>query len=40
MIYDDIYPKAIMELKNNITKKEDRSFWNKIIEKIMRIGQY
>ena len=39
-IYDDIYPKAIMELNNNITKREDRSFWIKFIEKIIRIGQY
>lgn len=39
-IYNDIYPKAIIELNNNIMGKEDRSFWYKIIEKIKRIGQY
>lgn len=39
-IYDDIYPKAIIKLNNNIMEKEDRSFWNKIMEKIIRIGQY
>lgn len=39
-IYDDIYPKAIIELNNNITKKENISFWTTIIEKFKRIGQY
>ena len=39
-IYDDIYPKAIIQLNNNITKKENISFWTTIIEKFKRIGQY
>lgn len=33
-IYDEVYPKAILELKNDITKKEDRSFWDKLISKL------
>ena len=39
-IYNDIYPKAIIELNNNIIKNDNRSFWNMIIEKFKRIGQY
>lgn len=39
-IYNDVYPKAIIELNNNIIKNDNRSFWNMIIEKFKRIGQY
>ncbi len=38
-IYDSVYPKAIVEVKNNISKKEDKSFWNNLIKKIKRIGK-
>ena len=38
-IYDEVYPKAILELENNITERVDRSFWYMLIQKIKRIGQ-
>lgn len=38
-IYDEVYPKAILELENNIMEREDRSFWYMLIQKIKRIGQ-
>ncbi len=37
-IYDDIYPKAIIEVKKEILKKDYDNFWNKIIKRLIRIG--
>lgn len=37
-IYDEFYPKAMINLQNDIMEKENRSFWERIIRKLKGIG--
>lgn len=37
-IYYEFYPKAMTNLQNDIIKKENRSFWERIISKLKGIG--